>query len=230
VAGADAPGDVAVTGNADEFVAKWQDCWPEWDVGVAFVPAAQRATVFAWFALLQELTDAAWSGTDATPGLAKLAWWNEELLGWAKGARRHPLGEALQSRPVPWMALAAGLLPLQASRERPAATPAQAGLNGIALAVAECEESLFGAGGNPGAAAGVIAFDLLAARQLSQGEADLALHPPATTPGPDACTRPRRLQSAFIRERLRRAERGQALASSRWRSLLLAWRAARGAR
>src|SRR5690606_34775683 len=129
--------------DADEFIAKWRTRWPEWNIGAAFLPDAQRETAFAWFALVQELTDAAWSGADATPGLAKLAWWNEELLGWAKGGRRHPLGEVLQARPAPWRALVAGLLPLQASRDRPpSATPAQAGLDGIALAVAECEESL----------------------------------------------------------------------------------------
>lgn len=219
-----------MTASADEFVAKWQARWPEWNIGVVFIPAAQRETAFAWFALLQELTDAAWTGTDATPGLAKLAWWNEELLGWAKGARRHPLGEALQARPVPWTALAAGLLPLQASRDRPpSATPTQAGLDGIALAVAECEESLFGAGSNPGAAAGAIAFDLLATRQLLQGTADLAAPPSGTAVAQDACTRPRRLQTAFVRERLRRAASGQALAASPWRNLWRAWRAARKA-
>lgn len=219
-----------MTAGTDEFVAKWQARWPEWGIGVVFIPAAQREAAFAWFALLQELTDAAWTGTDATPGLAKLAWWNEELLGWAKGARRHPLGEMLQAQPAPWTALAAGLLPLQASRDRPpSATPAQAGLDGIALAVAECEESLFGTGANPGAAAGAIAFDLLATRQLSQGTADLAAPPSVTATARDACTRPRRLQSAFVRERLRRAANGQPLAASPWRNLRLAWRAARKA-
>lgn len=217
--------------DADEFTAKWRTRWPEWNIGVVFLPDAQRETAFAWFALLQELTDAAWSGADATPGLAKLAWWNEELQGWAKGGRRHPLGGALQARPAPWRALAAGLLPLQASRDRPpSATPAQAGLDGTALAVAECEESLFGTGSNPGAAAGAIAFDLLATRQLLQGTADPAVALSGTADAQDACTRPRRLQSAFIHERLRRAANGQTLAASPWRNLWLAWRAARKVR
>ena len=217
--------------TADEFTAKWHARWPEWGIGAVFLPASQRETAFAWFALLQELTDAAWTGADATPGLAKLAWWNEELLGWAKGARRHPLGAVLQPHPAPWMALAAGLLPLQGSRDRPlSATPAQAGLDGIALAVAECEQGLFGTGANPGAAAGAIAFDLFAVRQLLRGEADLAVPPPGAVPASRACTRPRRLQSAFVRERLRRAASGQAAAVRPWRSLWLAWRAARSTR
>src|SRR3546814_8669231 len=105
--------------DADEFTAKWRTRWPEWSIGVVFLPDAQRETAFAWFALVQELTDAAWSGADATPGLAKLAWWNEELQGWAKGARRHPLGAVLQPLSAPWTPLAASLLSLQASRERP---------------------------------------------------------------------------------------------------------------
>src|SRR3546814_20734396 len=74
--------------TADEFTAKWRTRWPEWSIGMVFLPDAQRETAFAWFALVQELTDAAWSGADATPGLAKLAWWNADLQGWAKGAPR----------------------------------------------------------------------------------------------------------------------------------------------
>jgi hypothetical protein len=96
--------------------------------------------------------------------------------------------------------------------------------------VAECEQGLFGSSANPGAAAGAIAFDLFAVRQLSRGEVDLAAHAPGTVPAPRACTRPRRLQSAFVRERLHRAAGGQAAAVSPWRSLWLAWRAARSAR
>ena len=220
-----------MSGNAGEFIAKWQARWPEWGIGTAFVPAAQRETAFAWFALLQELTDAAWGGADPTPGLAKLAWWNEELRGWAKGGRRHPLGEVLQARSAPWDALAAALLPLQASRELPpSADPAQAGLDAIAGAVADCEDALFGAGADAGANAGAIAFDLLAERRLAWSDAGEAGPQPKTAPAPRAGTRPRRLQSAFIRERLRRASTGQALALPPLRNLWLAWRAARGSR
>ena len=217
--------------TADEFTAKWHALWPEWRIGAAFLPTTQRELAFAWFALLQELTDAAWGGADATPGLAKLAWWNEELQGWMKGARRHPLGAVLQPHPVPWAALAAGLLPLQGSRDRPSsATPSQAGLEGIALAVAECEQALFGGGANPALAAGAIAFDLLAARHLAQGTADLAKTPFGTAPASGPGVRPRRLQSAFVRQRLGRAASGLQPAATPWRNLWLAWRAARSAR
>ncbi|GAA3930859.1 phytoene synthase [Luteimonas lutimaris] len=231
MAGAGAGSGFAMSGNADEFIAKWQARWPEWGIATAFVPAAQRDTAFAWFALLQELTDAAWGGADPTPGLAKLAWWNEELRGWAKGGRRHPLGEVLQARPAPWDALAAALLPLQASRELPpSADPAQAGLDAIALAVAGCEEALFGTGADAGANADAIAFDLLAERRLTWSDAGEAGRLPGVVPAPGTGTRPRRLQSAFIRERLRRASAGQDLAAPPLRSLWLAWRAARGTR
>src|SRR3546814_12137811 len=101
--------------TADEFTAKWRTRWPEWSIGMVFLPDAQRETAFAWFALVQELTDAAWSGADATPGLAKLAWWNEELQGWAKGARRHPLGAVLKPLSAPWTPLEIGRAP---GRER----------------------------------------------------------------------------------------------------------------
>jgi hypothetical protein len=218
--------------TADEFTAKWHARWPEWGIGAVFLPASRRQTAFAWFALLQELTDAAWGGTDATPGLAKLAWWNEELQGWAKGARRHPLGEILQPQSAPWQLLAASLLSLQASRERaPASDPVAAGLAPFAKAAADCEQGLFGA--SPAAdesAAVAIGFDLLAGRQLLQGDADHARilldAAPAARNGP----RPRRLQSAFLRQRLRSmAADGQNRAPSAWHSLWQAWRAARAA-
>lgn len=218
---------------ADEFIAKWQGRWPEWRVGAAFLPPARRETAFAWLALLQELTEAAWGGADATPGLAKLAWWNEELLGWAKGARRHPLGERLQALPAPWAALAAGLLPLQQSRAlAPDAGPEQGGLAPFAQAVAHCEQCLFGSVSSDAAHranAASATFDLLAMRQLLQGNAATARGLLEADAGEDkGGTRPRRLHSAFLRQRLRRlAASGENRSSAPWRSLWLAWRAAR---
>jgi phytoene/squalene synthetase len=220
---------------ADEFIAKWQARWPEWNVGAVFLSEPRRETAFAWFALLQELTDAAWSGADATPGLAKLAWWNEELQGWTKGARRHPLGEVLQPQSSSWPALAASLLSLQASRELPPATdPAAAGLEGFSKAVAECERHLFDGAAVAMADDGdarAIGFDLFAGRQLLQGDAGRARQLLDATSAAIAGTRPRRLQSAFLRQRLRRlATTGQGRPPSALRGLWLAWRAARAAR
>ncbi len=217
------------------FADKWHARWPEWNVAVVFLPAAQRASTFAWFALLQELTDAAWAGDDATPGLAKLAWWNEELQGWAKGARRHPLGETLQARPAPWTSLAAALRGLQASRELPATLePAQSGLEAFAQAVWQCEQRLLvmddanaNANADPDADAGIM-FDLLAERRLLQGDVEggraLLTAWPEQASGPRA----RRVQSAFMRQRLRHLADGAAnRPPAPWRSLWLAWRAAR---
>ena len=101
----------------DDLLDKWRGRWPEWRIAQVFVPEAQRATAEVWFALLQEWTDAAWTGADPTPGFAKLAWWQEELRGWARGLRRHPLGRDLHRRPVPWDALADALPALQAARD-----------------------------------------------------------------------------------------------------------------
>ncbi|MFC3715902.1 phytoene/squalene synthase family protein [Luteimonas soli] len=219
--------------DADEFTAKWRARWPEWNIGGVFLSDARRETAFAWFALVEELTDAAWSGADATPGLAKLAWWNEELQGWAKGARRHPLGAVLQPQPAPWAPLAASLLSLQASRELPPGTdPEAAGVTSFARAAAGCERVLFDEAAtevHEGEGAGVVAFDLLAARQLLQGDAQDALQLLGVAPAGGRTTRPRRLHSALLRQRLRGlAANRQGQPPAAWRSLWLAWRAARG--
>ena len=99
-----------------EFIAKWREHWPEWSVAETFVPEDQREVASAWFALRHELTEAAWAGEDPRPGEAKLAWWREELQGWAQGRRRHPLGSVLQQQPVPWILLADSIPALFASR------------------------------------------------------------------------------------------------------------------
>lgn len=220
--------------DTDEFIAKWRARWPEWNIGTVFLPDARRETAFAWLALVQELTDAAWSGADPTPGLAKLAWWNEELQGWTKGARRHPLGAVLQPRPAPWTPLAASLLSLQASRERPpGADPEAAGVMSFARAAADCERALFDeAAAAVGQAenADRVAFDLLATRQLLHGDAQGACRLLDAAPPGGRTTRPRRMQSAFLRQRLRyQAADRQGRPPAAWRSLWLAWRAARRA-
>jgi hypothetical protein len=226
------------------FVAKWRARWPEWSIAQVFVPAAQRDIVAAWFALLQELTDAAWSGSDPTPGLAKLAWWQEELRGWSKGARRHPLGDSLQRLPAPWGALGASLMALQQSRER--ADDAEAAIRitrPFAVAVAECEAALFGV---PADASALLGGTLLAERLLADPQAAVPLRIPVNDDEPTgsatawaaelqsawplAATRPRRLQAALLRARLSAfAVRGRNEPLSPWRTLIVAWRAARKA-
>jgi phytoene/squalene synthetase len=228
------------------FTGKWRQRWPEWRVAEVFVPAANRDLAVAWFALRQELTDAAWGGGDPRPGEAKLAWWSEELAGWTQGRRRHPLGLALQQRPVPWSVLGASLPALQASRDRPAtAAEAAQAVEPFARAVGRVAASLF-ASRTPAPTRGIVA-GLLAERLLQRGEAGVPLETLARHQAPEAALRARarellqdwplpydgtphgRVHAALVRQRL------QGLADGRprdrpappWRALLAAWRAAR---
>ena len=230
------------------FLGKWTTRWPEWHVAEVFVPAAQREPAVAWFALRQELTDAAWGTSDPRPGEAKLAWWVEELQGWSQGRRRHPLGITLQRLPVPWKLLAACLPALLASRESPADFDDAIGaLEPFAEGIAGIAVTLFG--GKTPAPAGSVVIGLLAEQLLQQGDTAVPLltrarlgdaipeHAAARVwagellqrwPPPHDGSVPGRIHAALLRERLRRFAAGKSLAPSRWRVLWTAWRAARG--
>ena len=225
----------------DGFIDKWRGRWPEWTVAEAFVPPAQRETILVWAALQQELIDAAWGGEDPRPGEAKLGWWQEELAGWSKGARRHPLGAVLQRQPVRWAALAGALPALAASRERAATTDeAFAALMPFAHAVAAVDADL--------SRTAVDEFqDRLVAATLLQwrmvhGEAGVPLSVLARAgegdptplwgaelrrawPRQRAASRPRRLWAGLARARLDQANPAQPRPG--WKTLLMAWRAAR---
>ena len=218
----------------DEFLDKWRGRWPEWRIARTFVPEAQHADAEAWFALLQEWTDAAWTGADPTPGRAKLAWWQEELRGWAKGLRRHPLGRTLHKRPAPWAALADALPALEAVRDALAvdmhAAAASARLRPLAVAIARCEAALFGCdAGNDTSADD---FPLLAAHALWPREAAVAASRAwaRTAPVPvRVATRPRRVLDALAHARLARlGTAGEVVPLSPPRALWTGWRAARG--
>lgn len=232
------------------FIDKWRARWPEWRVAEVFVPALQREPAVIWFALRQELTDAAWGGTDPRPGEVKLAWWTVELQGWSQGRRRHPLGIALQRLPAPWMLLAAGLPALQASREPPIdADQAIAALEPYANGVAAVAATLF-ASDTPAPVASV-AIGLLVEQVLLHGAAAVPLRTRAQLgdaipadaaarawasellerwPSPHDGSRPGRIHAALLRERLRCFAAGSTAPEplSRWRALWTAWRAARG--
>jgi hypothetical protein len=223
----------------DSFIDKWRARWPEWSVAEVFVPREQREPVLAWMALLQELTDAAWGGSDPRPGEAKLGWWVEELQGWSRGIRRHPLGQVLQKSPAPWMQLAASLPSLRGSRERPVdAEDAFAQLGTVVEAVAVIEQGLFGAGSG---ARDVIAANLLHLRlahhpgdaaplqvlamageggAIAEWTRQLAVRIPT-----HGATRPRRLLAGLARARLRRGEAVQPVPALQ--ALWASWRAAR---
>lgn len=224
----------------DEFLDKWRGRWPEWRIAQVFVAGSERATAEAWFALLQEWTDAAWAGDDPTPGFAKLAWWQEELQGWAKGLRRHPLGRVLQKRPAPWATLAAALASLQVVREPlrawTAPQPLMAQLQPLADAIADCERAIFSSDVESGGESGGDPFLLLAAHALwHRDEAAEAAQVQAwarqlATIAPQrAGSRPRRIHDALSHARLRRvAAAGQVSALSPAMALWRSWRAARG--
>lgn len=224
----------------DAFTGKWRARWPEWSVAEVFVPHAQREPVLAWMALVQELTDAAWGGSDPRPGEAKLGWWVEELQGWSRGLRRHPLGQVLQKSPAPWLEVATSLPQLRDSRQRPAdAAEAFAQLQSFASAVDVIEQALFGGSASAGdtIAANLLhmrlahhpadAAPLQALAQAGEGAAiaewtrQLAVHAPSR-----AATRPRRLLAGLAQARLRRGEAVQPVPAVQ--ALWVAWRAARG--
>lgn len=222
-----APDDTAHDGLLD----KWRGRWPEWRIAQVFVPEPQRATAEVWFALLQEWTDAAWTGADPTPGFAKLAWWQEELRGWAKGLRRHPLGRDLHRRPVPWAALADALPALQAVREPLAADmhdpAALAALKPLIEAAAGSEAALFGGRADSGDVFPWLAAHALWPRDDAQAAARAwACALPAPVP---AGTRPRRVYDTLAHARLRCfGAIGVPLPLSPLPTLWRSWRAARG--
>ncbi|MCD9031436.1 hypothetical protein LDO32_06805, partial [Luteimonas sp. Y-2-2-4F] len=163
----------------EAFIDKFRARWPEWTVAIAFVPAEQRQAAQAWLALGEEFADAAWSGADAAPGLAKLAWWQDELQGWSRGARRHPLAQMLRAQAVDWVALGRALNVLPATRELDAAR-ARAALQPLAEALAAADAVLAGAAAaaatpdadRPGVE--LLGAALLGERALRQGGRDEA--------------------------------------------------------
>jgi hypothetical protein len=229
------------------FLDKWRQRWPEWSVAEVFVPATQRQAAVAWFALLQELTDAAWGGTDPRPGEAKLGWWAEELHGWSQRRRRHPLGIVLQPVEALWTGVALSLPALRAARE-PAVGREQAmtTLRPVADAVAEVGRALFADDANGASVESLLARHLLvrgdAAAPLSvrarlgDGSGEHALARAWATEllgawAPDAAMpRAERVFAALLRARLQRISGGGAPAepTGRMSALWRAWRAARG--
>ena len=217
------------SGALDSFLAKWRAQWPEWAVAEVFLPPPQRQRARAWLALRGELTEAAWGGDDPTPGAAKLGWWEEELAGWSRGARRHPLGLALQKLPLDWPLLAAGIPALRASRS-PEGDRGQSlrGLAPFARAQAVLSAQLFET--MPPASTQPMAEALLAEWVLHLPGRGV---PAAGTDVPTLLALPRlreapraeRIHAGLVRARLARAASGPLSAPV---ALLASWRAARG--
>ncbi|MGY1409589.1 MULTISPECIES: phytoene/squalene synthase family protein [unclassified Luteimonas] len=211
--------------SLDSFLGKWRTRWPEWELLTIFVPAPQRGVVAAWFTLLQELGDAAWAGAEPAPGLAKLAWWQEELVGWSRGARRHPLGVTLQRLEAPWEPLGRALAALPATRAPESAGDDNRALELFVGAMLACEAALFDGSAVQGPALAAGVGDLRAMRALVQGG---PLPEAGMGAAPVGLTRPRRLHQVALDERLRRQASGEAMVRPATLRLLLAgWRAAR---
>ena len=229
----------------DSFLDKWRTRWPEWRVVEVFVPASQRQMAVAWFALLQEFTDAMNIAGDPLPADAKLAWWGEELRDWNRQRSRHPLGRVLEPHRAPWFELAEALPTLIQLRDRPqdeesafhAAMP-------LARAMAEAERVLFSAQPEQGDWAASIAAQLLATRLEAAGDA--ALPAGMANAGPESQSEwaqrllqrwpsrasgplPRRLAGALARSQLQRFKPGGESVATLPppRALWLGWRAAR---
>lgn len=228
----------------DSFLDKWRTRWPEWRVVEVFVPPSQRQLAVAWFALLQEFTDAMNIAGDPLPADAKLAWWGEELRDWSRQRSRHPLGRVLEPNRAPWFELAEALPVLIRSRERPQ-DPAAAFevVQPLAAAVARVESALFGSVANE-ALVPSISAQWLATRLDEAGDAAVPLGFASHTdslqrswshelleqwPARSGGATPRKLWSALARSRLRRfAVAGEGYAPlSPVRALWLGWRAAR---
>ncbi|MET0582717.1 MAG: phytoene/squalene synthase family protein [Pseudoxanthomonas sp.] len=227
----------------DSFLDKWRTRWPEWRVVEVFVPASQRQLAVAWFALLQEFSDAMNIAGDPLPADAKLAWWGEELRDWSRQRSRHPLGRVLEPHRAPWFELAEALPALIRLRERPQDQEAAfTTVDPLATAVANVESALFAS------AAGQALVQSISAQWLSMrlDEAGDAAVPVGFSgadsvqrdwsqallqrwPARSAASTPRKLWSALARSRLQRftaAGEGY-LPLSPVRALWLGWRAAR---
>lgn len=241
--------------DLDDFLQKWRAAWPEWPLAQVFLPEAQRAVAEAWLALQLEWVEAAWGGEDPTPGFAKLAWWQDELRGWQKGARRHPLGRVLQRAPAPWGRLADALDALRAARAqvlRGEFDAAAAALSPAAAGIAACEPALFAAEqvdvsappaevahADAAAASGpaLVCWALIAQHRLWHGVGELPADVRrvradllAAWPGARGGSRAGRVHAALVRARLQRLTAGTVAAAPvpPLRALWVAWRAARG--
>ncbi|WP_460762073.1 phytoene/squalene synthase family protein [Lysobacter fragariae] len=204
------------------FTGKWRARWPEWAIADVFVPMAQREAALAWATLQQELTDAAWGGADPRPGEAKLAWWMEELQGWSRGIRRHPLGVALQKLPAGWTQLAAALPSLRDSRERPAdADEARAQVLPFAQAVCTVEQGVLGSMDQSHQPTEAVIVCLLHAR-LSQHPGEAVPLQVLARVGSDAAVTQWSHDLADGRAQLRQAMRTASRARRVWTGLALA--------
>ena len=77
------------------FERKWLDANPEQNAVLVFLPPAQRGIARAFGSLVHELVHSAFGVREAQIAAAKLGWWQQELIGAARGNQRHPISRAL---------------------------------------------------------------------------------------------------------------------------------------
>ena len=209
-----------------------------------FLAPSRRAQALATCVLWQALADAAWAGEDARPGLAKLAWWQQELDDWASGGGRHPLAAVLAGNDPRWAALARALVAWPELRERPGDDDER---DAVLMPASRAFAMLEGDLGNvsDAEADAALARHALArlrllhalargadAMPLSVGDARvdaqvMAWRTTLARPLPGMC--PARVHSALQHALLARHARGHARGSP-WRWPFVCWRAARSAR
>ena len=225
----------------DSFLEKWRARWPEWSVAEIFVAPARRDVAVAWFALLQEFDDVLNVSGDPLPADAKLAWWNEELRGWANQRSRHPLGRRLEPVRAAWARLADALPALADARARPGDEAAAfATLASFGDAVATVEADVLDRAPAPRA----VVAQMLATRLAEAGSAAVPGRGTDESAGqrgwattlqqawgdPRHGARERRILSTYAYSRLQRLARDGAPAPlpGQARLLFTGWRAARG--
>lgn len=227
----------------DSFLEKWRVRWPEWSVAEVFVAPSRRDVAVAWFALLQEFDDVLNIAGDPLPADAKLAWWGEELRGWATQRSRHPLGRRLEPVRADWARLAEALPTLVDARARALSADAAFGsLVRYGEAVAAVEAGVLGRA----PVAQAVVAQMLATRLTEVGSAAVPIDVQQGASDADSLrawsawlserwppgqgARERRLLSAYAHGRVRRfARHGEpAPLPSRGALLFTGWRAARG--
>ncbi|MFZ2236674.1 MAG: squalene/phytoene synthase family protein [Dokdonella sp.] len=135
----------------DSFIAKWIAAEPELGIALNFLPPSQRASEAAFTCLSRELAHACFAIREGDVAVAKLGWWNEELLRSQQGEPRHPLTQTLASHPdltrIPaklWQSVIAAALQ-QRERDPPADFDGQiAGFEQLFRPLADIEAMLFG--------------------------------------------------------------------------------------
>lgn len=135
----------------DSFVAKWVAAEPELGIALNFLPASQRASEAAFACMSRELAHACFAIREGDVAVAKLGWWNEELLRSQQGEPRHPLTQILTSHldlsRIPgtsWQSVIAAAVQQRERDPAPDFAGQIAGFEQLFSQLAQIEAALFG--------------------------------------------------------------------------------------